>query len=158
MEYDNIEIKDNVAYISLDSSIYSLKVIYSTSYVFLDMAYLQLNKKDDNVIVRLKLKDKNKRLEDVCNQFLNELLLYADYDKNQEESLKIRERILQRSLLTNDPDSFDSGEDELLDKEFEEFLKELDEEESEKEESDEENQGKKESNSNQKETVQPWEQ
>ncbi len=129
IEYNNIEIKNNVAFVSVNLETYPLKVVYSASYVFLDRAYLQLSKSESGVIVRIKAKNNKDDLEILSNEFLNELVLYADYDKNQEETLKFRETILQRVLLTNEPESF-SEDDELLDKEFEDFLKELDKEES----------------------------
>jgi His-Xaa-Ser system protein HxsD len=128
VEYNNIEIKNNVAFVFVDLKTYPLKVVYSASYVFLDSAYIQLSKSNEGVIVRIKVKKNNKDLEKLANDFLNELIVYADYDKNQEETLRYRETILQRVLLTNEPESF-KEDDELLDKEFEEFLKELDEEE-----------------------------
>ena len=137
-KFNNIKQEGNEAYLEIDLKVYPLKIIYSTSYVFLDRVYIQLLSKDNNVVrIRLKKKDYcNEDILTVADDFLNELIVFADYEKNQEETLGIREKILQRVLLTNDPDSFiDAIESDkinsskLLDKEFEDFLDELDREE-----------------------------
>lgn len=100
---NNIKIeKDNVI-LSINSKLYTLETVYSAAYVFLDRAYILLDgdpKKE--IIVRLKPKEKQ-NLEKLGREFLNELINYADYQKRAKQTKKIREMLLQRALITNDP-------------------------------------------------------
>lgn len=130
MEFDNIKVKNDVAYLSIDLEVYNLKAVCSTCYVFLDKAYMQFQKDNDVLVIKISPK-KNSTEEELMNlsrEFLNELIVFMDYEINHEESLRIKEAILQRVLLTNDPESFEENEDEILEKDFEDFLKDLEEE------------------------------
>lgn len=119
-------VKEDSAILRVNPKSYPLEAIYSASYVFLDKAYILLDgdpKKE--IIVTLKAKGKED-LKKLGGEFFNELINYADYQRRAKETKKIREILLQRALITNDPSvlqnngEFDkamkkSGDDDDLD-------------------------------------------
>ncbi len=66
------------AIVSVNPEVYSLPTIYSAAYVFLDRAYIVLDKDGGKVMVYLKPKD-DKEPEKLGMEFHNELLNYANY-------------------------------------------------------------------------------
>jgi His-Xaa-Ser system protein HxsD len=117
MGVNNLEInkKENKVLVSINPKIYPLDVIYSASYVFLDKNYVLLDG-DTNKKITVELKPKKKyNLEKLGREFNNELLKYADYKKRSEQTKQVREMIIQRALLTNDPSLVEdiSKEEEL---------------------------------------------
>ncbi len=99
-----VELKKDSVIIRVNPGLYSLDAVYSASYVFLDRAYIMLEgdpKKEISVIIRPK--DPKTDLEKLGGEFSNELINYSDYQKRSEQTRKVREIILQRALLTNDP-------------------------------------------------------
>lgn len=101
----NIEVnkKDNYCLISVNPKMYSLDVIYSAAYVFLDKAYVLVDgDPQEEVIIELKPKEKHD-LEKLGREFNNELINYANYKNLSIKNQGIRETIIQRALLTNDP-------------------------------------------------------
>lgn len=153
----NLEIKDNQLIVNVNPKVYPLEAVYSAAYVFMDRAYIVLDgDPEKQILVKMTLKS-NGSLEELGNKFNNELLNYADYLTRAKETKKIREMFLQRAIITNDPDM---AEQDLSDKEFEDFLEDLEEDDSvddpediavpweeeygtkDKEESEEKNEGK----------------
>jgi len=125
MKKSNLDIKDDCVVLSVNPKVYSLEVIYSAAYVFLDRAYVLLDG-DPKKEIFVELKSKNKEnLEKLGREFNNELINYADYNKRAKNTKKIREMLLQRALITNDP-SLVGGSDLEDDGEFEEMMKDLD--------------------------------
>ena len=120
-----MKIEQNSVVLNINPKIYPLEVVYSASYVFLDKAYIMLDgdpKKE--VIVRMRPKGKED-LEKLGGEFMNELINYGDYKNRAEQTKKIREMLLERSLITNDPssvtqkkDEFDKVMDELEDDDY----------------------------------------
>jgi len=113
-----LKIEGNSVILSINPKLYPLETIYSASYVFLDRAYVFLDgdpKKE--ILIILKPKEKI-NLEELGGEFFNELINYADYNARSKETKKIREIILQKALITNDPISQDSDE-------FDDLIKEL---------------------------------
>ena len=99
----NISICEGVVTININPDIYPLDVIYSASYVFLERTHIFLDGcPTEEVFVEMKSK-KNEDLEKLAMDFIDELITYADYKKRAEKSKKIREAIIQRALLSNDP-------------------------------------------------------
>lgn len=97
------DIKDGSIIVKVNPKLYPLDAVYSAAYVFLDRAYVLLDgdpKKE--IIVKLKPKRKE-NLEVLSGEFSNELINYADYQKRAEKTRRIREVIMQRALITNDP-------------------------------------------------------
>lgn len=116
---ENMRVEDDSAILSINPKLYSLETVYSAAYVFLDRAYILLDgdpKKE--ILVRLKPKEKED-LNKLGGEFFNELINYADYQKRAEQTKKIREVLLQRALITNDPsiiqDNITEDNDELDD-------------------------------------------
>jgi His-Xaa-Ser system protein HxsD len=119
---ENIKIENNSAVLSINPKLYALDAIYSAAYVFLDKAYIVLDgDPEKEILVKIKPKEGGD-LEKLGNEFLNELINYADYQKRAEQTKKIREMLLQRALITNDPSIVED------DSEFDELLKELEDE------------------------------
>ena len=108
-----ISIEDGSVILKVNPKLYPLEVIYSAAYVFLDRAYVLLDgdpKKE--VIVKLMPKEKHD-LKKLGGEFFNELINYADYNKRAKETKSIREMLLQRALITNDPSVLQEGGEEL---------------------------------------------
>jgi len=128
MKKSNLNIKDDCVVLSINPKVYPLDAVYSAAYVFLDRAYVWLDgdpKKD----ILIELKPKNKEnLEKLGREFNNELINYADYQNRAKSTKNIRELLLQRALLTNDPSVV--GNHRLEDsKEFDDVMKEIEEDE-----------------------------
>ena len=107
--------KEGFVALFLNPKVYPLDVIYSAAYVFLDRAYILLcGDPKKRVVVDLKPKN-NYDLKKLGREFNNELLNYAFYKKQSEKTKNIRESIIQRALLTNDPslaeESLDTDDD-----------------------------------------------
>jgi His-Xaa-Ser system protein HxsD len=85
--------------LKLNPLIYSLPVIYSASYVFLDKAYIKLDgdpEKEIKVMIKAKTgHDSSKISDDFCNELIN----YANYNERAKQSGRIREALLQRAVL-----------------------------------------------------------
>lgn len=98
MENKNI----NSAIIEVDINIYPLEAIYGASYVFLDRAYIFIDKaKANKIIVYLKGKNKlsAKDQDELQGEFLNELLNYAFRLKLAKENKKSREYMVEQALF-----------------------------------------------------------
>lgn len=90
------------ATVTVNPKIYSLDVIYSASYVFLDRAYIKLEGDPDKEVEVIIKTNEEKDLEKIKKDFENELLNYAFYKSQVEKTKEIRNIILQRALLTNE--------------------------------------------------------
>jgi len=100
---DNMELnrKENYVIISVNPKIYSLPIVYSAAYVFLDKAYVILDgDPKEEILVKLRPK-KGQDLETLGREFNNELLNYAFYAVQSERTKSIRNAIVQRALLTH---------------------------------------------------------
>ena len=132
---DNIKIEDGKVILKINPKLYPLDLIYSASYIFLDRAYVLLaGDPEKEILVRLKPKTKEE-LDNLGDEFMNELINYANYHQRSEQTMNIREMLLHRALMTNDPDvvneqgnSNDIDHHEMEKKEAD-FLAALDEEE-----------------------------
>lgn len=95
--------KNNQIFFWLDSKIYPLEAIYSTSYVFLDRAYVYLDGEPaKEIIVSLKGKEKlnKKQLERLEGEFHNELLNYLLRVEIAKRTNKIRNFIVGTALVS----------------------------------------------------------
>ena len=112
---ENIEIKDDSILISINPKIYNLSIIYSAAYTMMDKAYIILDgNPKEKIIIRLKPKN-NQSLEELGNEFHEELLNYAVYKTQSEKNSKIRQTIIQRALLTNGFELEESSAEEAKD-------------------------------------------
>ena len=91
--------------VKINAKIYPLEIIYSAAYVFLDRSYIIIDgDPNSEVIVTLKPKDKTK-CDNLADEFNNELVNYAHFKSKSDQNSDIRNMILQRALLTNDPNA-----------------------------------------------------
>lgn len=122
----NIKINDGQAVIAVNPKLYPLEAVYSAAYVFMDRAYIVLDgDPEKEILVKMHLKAEGS-LETLGNEFNNELLNYADYLTRAKETKKIREMILRRAIITNDPAMAQQSEEkddfEELDDSDDDFL------------------------------------
>lgn len=117
--------KDRVRLI-VDLSVYPLSTIYSSSYVFLDRAYIYLDKDDKGkIVIWLFPKDKKQNLDKLGMDFYNELLNYAHYFSSLKTNAETIKLLLQRALFSAAPSLVQEAEE----KEIQDLIKELEEEE-----------------------------
>jgi His-Xaa-Ser system protein HxsD len=124
--------KKNMEKIKLNTKIYPLEVIYSAAYILIDKAYIKLGgdpKKE--VEVELTPKEGRGTYKEIEGAFLDELINYADYNVRSEKTRAIREMIMQRAIITNDPAALLKEKKKQEDEEFEKLLKELEDEDGE---------------------------
>ena len=110
---DNIKVhkEGDRILVSVKTGIYPLDIIFSAAYVFLDRAYVIIDGDPEREItVELKPKDGKTDLEKLGGEFGNELLNYSVYKIQSEKNSAIRQAIIQRALMTNDPDVLKDAE------------------------------------------------
>ena len=113
--------------LSVDSKVYPLGTIYSAGYVFLDKAYIYLDReKGDKIAIWLLPKDKKELQNNLKGEFLNELLNYAHYFNSLKANAESMKMLMQRALFSAAPSLVKDSEE----KEIEDLIKELEEEES----------------------------
>ena len=111
----NIEIneKEGYAFFLVNPKIYSIDIIYAAAYVMIDRAFVILDgdpKKE--VKVEIRKKEDHDDLNLLVRAFNEELLNYAAYKVQSEKNKKLRELLLQRVLLTNNPHYFSQHKEE----------------------------------------------
>jgi His-Xaa-Ser system protein HxsD len=100
--------------IKLQPKIYSLDVIYSAAYVFMDRVYIILDgDPEKEIIVKLKAK-KSEDMEKLSGEFYNELVNYSVYKKQVEKNSGIRQMIVERALLTNMAPAREPEEEKII--------------------------------------------
>lgn len=105
----NIEIKEDYALFSINPQVYPLDLVYSASYIMIDKAFIILDgDPKEKILVEIRKKKQDQDLKTLVREFNEELLNYAVYKVQSEKNKHIREMILQRVLLTNDPNYFAS--------------------------------------------------
>jgi len=110
----------------VNPKIYTIYSIYSAGYIFLDRAFIYLDKdKKDNTIVYLFPKTKKENLEKLGLEFYNELLNYSHYFTSLKANADVIKTLLQRALFSSAPSVVQESEE----KEIQDIIKELEEEE-----------------------------
>ncbi len=112
--------------INLDPELYPLDVITSAAYSYLDKAYIFLSgDKNKEIIVNLKPKNETFNKEKITLEFSEALLNYLEYKNNYNNNKEIRQMILQRAIVTNDPEMLEENfpNKELSDDEFKDLFK-----------------------------------
>lgn len=100
-----IDEKNQYALFSINPKIYPLELVFSAAYVLMDKAYIILDG-DPKKEILVEIRKKNgvdDTLQNIVYDFNNELLNYAVYKVQSEKNKTIREIILQKILLSNDP-------------------------------------------------------
>ena len=86
---------------TINPKVYPLETIYAAAYAFLDKVYVKLDG-DPATEITVQLKHKTGGdAEQLKDEFMNELINYADYSGRAKKTLKLREMLMQRALLTN---------------------------------------------------------
>jgi len=116
----NIENKEGNYVIKINPKIYPLDVIYSAAYVFIDKVYIIIEGDPEKEICIMLKPKKDQNIENVGEEFYNELLNYLVYKNYGSKNKKIRETIIQRALITNDPSIITEEED--VNEDIEEYL------------------------------------
>jgi len=116
----------NFIKLSVDTTVYPLTAIYSAGYVFLEKAYLYLDRGGkDKIEVWLYPKAKGSNLEKLGMDFSNELLNFSHYFSSLKTNADALKMLMQRALFSTAPSLAKEAED----KEIEDLIKELEEEE-----------------------------
>ena len=112
--------------LTINPKLYSLSTVYSSGYVFLDKAFIYLDKdKKNNITVWLFPKSKKENLEKLGLEFYNELLNYAHYFTSLKANADVIKTLLQRALFSSAPSIIQESEE----KEIQDLIKELETEE-----------------------------
>ncbi len=122
-----IKITDDYAELRVNSKIYSKEIIFAVGYVFLDKAYILLDRGKDDIIVYLYPQKKSANLKTLSLEFCNELMNYAHYFSRSENNAEAIKTIMQRALFSAAPSLVQEAEE----KEIEDLIKELEEDEDE---------------------------
>ena len=101
--------------LQVKEKVYTLPTIYAAGYIFLDRAYLLLDKDKDEVIIYLFPKKKGADLKQLGMGFL-------DFTRAA-ENVEVTKAILQRALFSASPSLAQEAED----KEIEQLVQELEE-------------------------------
>lgn len=109
--------------VTLNSEIYSTDVVFSATYVLIDKGYFKLDLDGKNITVEI-IPKKGFLVENLKNELLNELVNYSCYKNQLNANKNIRDAIIQRSLVTNDPTLSEITEEDL-DEETKKLLAEL---------------------------------
>ena len=101
---NNINVRETFCEVAINPKLYSLEIVHSASYIMLDDCYIVIDgDPEKEILVRIKPKEKGKKLEDLGLEFSNNLITFKEYDNNFKNNKEIRDLIMQRALVTNDP-------------------------------------------------------
>jgi len=113
---ENFEInkKENLVKIFIDTKIYPLEIIYSAAYMFLDKNYVILDgDPKKKIIVQLKPKNSKKiDFEELVGDFNNELINYSVYAIQAARTNVIREALIKRAMKTIEESKEETLEEE----------------------------------------------
>lgn len=100
----NIQIDTDTAVMSINPEIYPIEVVQKAAYILMDKALIILGG-DPKTEIKVEIQTRNEKynIKDIVREFNEELINYAVYKDQTEKNKIIREIILQRILLTNDP-------------------------------------------------------
>lgn len=120
-----IDVSKNQVLITADPNIYPLEAIYGAAYVFLNRAYVFLEKnKEEKILISMKARQKmnRKQLGDLSGEFNNELLSYSLRNEISKNNKKIREYIVGRALIgALGKDNGGEDVDEYIEEDIEEW-------------------------------------
>ena len=108
---DNLEIKKdrNQVIVSVNPKVYTLDIIFSAAYIFIDKAYVIVDgDPNEEIFVFLQAKDRKTNLEELGREFNNELINYSFYAAQTIKNIPVRDAIIQRAFFTH------SGEERVI--------------------------------------------
>ncbi|MBS3131630.1 hypothetical protein J4212_04320 [Candidatus Woesearchaeota archaeon] len=117
----NFEInkEGNYILISVSPKLYPVDAVYSAAYVFTERNYVLVDgDPSTEIVVEIRPKEKGADLEKIGREFNNELVNYASYAVQAARNANLRETILQRVLLTNNPEAVKTAQPAGNDKDY----------------------------------------
>jgi His-Xaa-Ser system protein HxsD len=115
--------------IKIDKNLYPIDCIYTTSYMFLDKAYIFLTLDNENLInIYIKLKNEKENIDLFIDEFKNQLLNYATQHSLNQNTLEIKKQLLNEILFHNNAEKIIENDNCINDEEISKLVKELDEE------------------------------
>jgi His-Xaa-Ser system protein HxsD len=111
----NVEIDDilGCGLLKLNPEIYPLEIIFSAAYIMIDKAFIILDESPNKeILVEITRKDKKQDIKKLIEEFNEELLNYLTYKTQSKKNAKLREYILQRLIITNNPEIITKEENE----------------------------------------------
>lgn len=110
----SVKEKGDYVQIDVDAKVYSLELIFAAGYVFLDRAYIILDRKKDKILVYLYPQKKKKNLKKLGLEFFNELLNYAHYFSSLKRNSEAIKLIMQRAFFSANPTLAKKAEDQYI--------------------------------------------
>ena len=103
MALENIELnkKENFAIVSVNLKIYKLGVVFAAAYSLLEKAFVVIDgNPEDQIVVSLKPK-KGKGLEELANEFNEQLVNFAVNFGQSEKTKEIREEFIKQAFIAH---------------------------------------------------------
>lgn len=97
------ELTEKEGVIYLNPQIYPLEIIYKAAYVMLEKAFIMLDSDGERIKVVINKKKDDQNVKLLIEEFNEELLNYSVYKIQNEKNKIIRELILQKVMIANDP-------------------------------------------------------
>lgn len=106
---NNVTLHKEYLTISVDQRIFSKENIISASFIFLEEAYIIIDKKDEYVLINIYPKTYQKKENNSLNsnikllgyRFNEELINYKTYEIQSKRNENIRHTFIKRTLITN---------------------------------------------------------
>ncbi|MEC8220676.1 MAG: hypothetical protein VX028_01275 [Nanoarchaeota archaeon] len=95
----SFEIKDNCAYIKINSELYTKDILFQASYVLLDEFYFFIDKEDGYFSISMKPRE-GEISEEVILVFYDELIEASAYVEQLKKTSGIREALLESALFS----------------------------------------------------------
>jgi His-Xaa-Ser system protein HxsD len=93
---------ENSVVVIIDPNIYNINIIYTTCYALIDKVYVHITGNPEfELTIELKPKE-NSDLEKLGKEFENELIKYAFYQKQHNETIGLKVLMLKRILALTD--------------------------------------------------------
>lgn len=120
------EIKDNYAIINLSKNIYPVLAVQKAIVNYIEILYIKIEEQENNLILKIKLKEENIDLEEIINEFYNELLRESLRYNISKETKNLRELIVGRALYTT---CIETDEENITEESNENQVEEISEDE-----------------------------
>jgi len=96
-----VKVSGDEAIFKLNEEIYSKEVILQAAYVLLENIHILIDKKESYFYLYVKVKDKKTNLEEIKEKLIDELIEANTYIEQAKRTKGVREKLLERALLTN---------------------------------------------------------
>ncbi|MBT5022495.1 hypothetical protein HOK51_10205 [Candidatus Woesearchaeota archaeon] len=100
---EQIEYSQNTAVLKLNPIIYPIGILYSAAYIMIDKAFIMFDgDPDKEIIVKIESKKSDDDINQIVQEFNDEILTYGVYNIQSEKNKDLREIIMKRVLITNE--------------------------------------------------------